>query len=85
VIYWDDESLGLALLRFGEHARVDEHAGQNDTLVACLEGSGFTSVGDEQEPLEAGQLVVWPRGVRHRLWTEDSTMTTLMVERPGAS
>jgi hypothetical protein len=28
---------------------------------------------------------VWPQGVPHRLWTEGSTMLTLMVERPAAS
>jgi len=83
VIFWDEESLGLALLRFGERATVDEHPGANDTLVACLEGSGFTSVGGETAPFAAGQLVTWPKGVPHRLWTEGSTMLTLMVERPG--
>ena len=31
----------------------------------------------------AGQFVVWPKGVRHRLWTEGTTMTTLMFERHG--
>jgi hypothetical protein len=35
----------------------------------------------EIAPLREGQQVQWPRGVTHRLWTEDSTMTTLMIER----
>jgi mannose-6-phosphate isomerase-like protein (cupin superfamily) len=83
VIFWDEQALGLALLRFGEHGTIHEHPGENDTLVACLEGRGFTSVGDETAPLEAGQHVTWPKGVPHRLWTEDSTMLTLMVERPS--
>jgi mannose-6-phosphate isomerase-like protein (cupin superfamily) len=84
VIFWDERALGLALLRFGEHGTVHEHPGENDTLVACIEGHGFTSVGGEQAPFEAGHLVTWPKGVPHRLWTEDSTMLTLMVERPTA-
>jgi len=32
-------------------------------------------------PLREEQQVRWPKGVPHRLWTEASTMTTLMVER----
>jgi hypothetical protein len=29
--------------------------------------------------------VVWPKDVPHRLWTEGSTMLTLMVERPASA
>ena len=50
--------------------------------MACIEGNGLTSVGDETAELRAGQIVIWPKGVTHRLWTEGSTMLTLMVERP---
>jgi quercetin dioxygenase-like cupin family protein len=78
-----DETLGLALLRFGEHGTIHEHPGPNNTVVSCLEGSGFTSVGGETAPIESGQIVHWPAEVPHRLWTEDSTMTTLMCERPA--
>jgi quercetin dioxygenase-like cupin family protein len=79
-----DETLGVALLRFGDHGTIHEHPGPNDTVVSCLEGSGFTSVGSETSPIESGQIVRWPSGVPHRLWTEDATMTTLMCERPAA-
>jgi quercetin dioxygenase-like cupin family protein len=79
----DSPELMLALLRFAEHGTIHEHPGPTDTLVACLEGGGFTSVGGETSPFEAGQTVRWPAGVPHRLWTEDSTMLTLMVERPA--
>jgi hypothetical protein len=37
-------------------------------------------VAGETAPLEEGQQARWPKGIPHRLWTEDSTMTTLMVE-----
>ena len=79
----DSHELMLALLRFAEHGTIHEHPGPTDTLVACLEGGGFTSVGDETSPFEAGQTVRWPAGVPHGLWTEGSTMLTLMVERPA--
>ena len=80
VLLWD-ETLGLALLRFGEHATIHEHPGENETVVFCLEGSGWTSVASESSEIRAGERVLWPAGVRHRLWTEATTMTTLMCER----
>ena len=61
-------------------ATIHEHPGENDTIVVCLEGEGYTSVAGETAALREGQQARWPRGVSHRLWTEDSTMTTLMVE-----
>lgn len=84
-VIFRDESLLLAVLRFSEDGTIHEHAGESDTVVACLEGSGYTSVGGETAPLSAGERVVWPADVEHRLWTEKSTMTTLMVERPTPS
>ena len=73
----------VAMLRFSRHATIHEHPGANDTLVVCVEGHGFTSVGGETAALRANERAFWPANVPHRLWTEDSTMTTLMVERWG--
>ena len=78
-----EAELFVAELRFTEHATIHEHPGERDTIVVCLAGVGFTSVGDEVVQLGEEQQIRWPKGVRHRLWTEDTTMTTLMVE--GAS
>lgn len=71
----------VAELRFSEHATIQPHPGQNDTIVVCIEGEGFTSVAGETVPLREDQQVRWPRGIVHGLWTEGSTMTTLVVER----
>jgi quercetin dioxygenase-like cupin family protein len=76
-----EDDFFVAELRFPAHATVHEHPGENDTIVVCLEGEGFTSVAGEVAPLREGQQVRWPKGVTHRLWTEDTTMRTLMVER----
>jgi quercetin dioxygenase-like cupin family protein len=73
----------IAVLRFARDATIWEHPGANDTLVVCLEGEGFTSVGEETARLREGERAFWPAGIRHRLWTEGTTMKTLMVERPG--
>jgi quercetin dioxygenase-like cupin family protein len=74
----------FSLLRFEPDGAIHEHPGEHDAYVACLEGEGWTSVGNERAQLRAGQFVVWPRGVLHRLWTEGTTMTTLMYERTDA-
>ena len=76
-----EDAFFLAQLRFGEHATIHEHPGPNDTIVVCLEGEGYTSVAGETSRLREGEQARWPKGVPHRLWTEGSTMTTLMVER----
>jgi len=80
-----EEDFFVAQLRFSEHATIHEHPGERDTVVVCLEGEGFTSVAGETAPLHEGEQVRWPKGIAHRLWTQDSTMTTLMVERANPS
>jgi quercetin dioxygenase-like cupin family protein len=75
-----EETFFVAQLRFAERATIDPHAGERDTIVVCIEGEGFTSVGDETAPFHNGQQVRWPRGIVHGLWTEGSTMSTLMIE-----
>jgi quercetin dioxygenase-like cupin family protein len=77
-----DEPVLLALLRFQPDGTINEHPGQTDTFVFCLEGEGWTSVGRERAQIHAGERVRWPKGIPHRLWTEGTTMTTLMFERP---
>ena len=76
-----EDDFFVAMLRFSQHATIHEHPGPNDTIVVCLEGEGLTSVEGATSPLRAGEQARWPKGVPHRLWTEDTTMVTLMVER----
>ncbi len=78
-----EDDFFVAMLRFEPEGTIHEHPGPNDTIVACIDGEGFTSVDGEVSRLKAGQQARWPKGVPHRLWTEDAPMTTLMVERPS--
>ena len=78
-----EEDFFVAELRFTENAAIDEHPGERDAIVVCIAGEGLTSVGPEVARLREEQQVRWPKGVPHRLWTEGTTMTTLMIE--GAS
>jgi quercetin dioxygenase-like cupin family protein len=74
--------LALAMLRFGPSSSIDEHPAPFPVDVICLDGVGLFSVDGEAAPLRAGERVLWPADHPHRLWTEDSSMTTLMVEHP---
>lgn len=76
------DGLAIAMLRFGPRATIHEHAASHMIEVVCLEGNGWTSVGDERVMIAAGKKVRWPANRPHRLWTEDSTMVTLMVDFP---
>ena len=71
----------VAMLRFAPGATIHEHPGANDTIVVCLEGEGLTSVAGQKSPLRAGEQARWPKSVPHRLWTEETSMVTLMIER----
>jgi quercetin dioxygenase-like cupin family protein len=76
-----EPDLSIAMLRFEPHATIHEHPGRSDTIVICLDGEGWTSVAGVTAHLHAGELVRWPKEVSHRLWTEGTEMTTLMLER----
>jgi quercetin dioxygenase-like cupin family protein len=73
--------IAVANLRFLPNASIDEHSASIEIDVICISGEGFVSVGKEVSPFRAGERVVWPAGVNHRLWTQHSEMETLMVER----
>jgi quercetin dioxygenase-like cupin family protein len=77
------EGIFLANLRFSSDATIDRHSAPYDIDVICLNGAGFTSVGEEVFAIHAGQTVRWPRDIDHCLWTDGTEMETLMVERYG--
>jgi quercetin dioxygenase-like cupin family protein len=75
--------IAIANLRFSLNATIDEHKAPYDIEVICVAGQGFVSVGDHSLPFHAGERIVWPAGINHRLWTERAEMETLMIERIG--
>ncbi len=75
-------NFALTLLRFAPRATIHEHPAGWPIDVYCLEGSGKFSLDGQVASISAGQRVRWPPNVSHRLWTENTTMTTLMVENP---
>lgn len=76
--------IAIANLKFAAQATIDEHSAPFEIDVICLAGEGFVSIDNDSSAFRAGDRVVWPMGVNHRLWTEGSEMETLMVERHGS-
>ena len=74
-------AIGIANLKFAANATIDEHSAPFEIDVICLDGEGFVSVDGKSSAFRAGERVVWPAGVNHKLWTQDVAMETLMVER----
>jgi quercetin dioxygenase-like cupin family protein len=70
----------VAMLKFEPRGTIHEHAAAWNVVAMCIEGSGWVSVGDEHAEFKAGQSVLWPAGKQHRLWTEEESMTTIMLE-----
>jgi quercetin dioxygenase-like cupin family protein len=62
---------------------MDEHSAPMAVLCVCIAGEGFVKVGDESSELYANQVVVWPAGKTHKLWTTDASMTVLLIHFPG--
>jgi quercetin dioxygenase-like cupin family protein len=74
------QHVSIAMLKFAENAEIHEHDAPIEIDVYCLEGEGMVRVAGEESVFKAGQRVHWPAGVQHKLWTDKTTMLTLMVE-----
>jgi quercetin dioxygenase-like cupin family protein len=74
----------LAELAFRPNSAIVPHSNPNLTYFVVIEGGGFVQVGEERTRVAAGEAIVWPPGVVHGAWTEDTPMRALVVEFPGA-
>ena len=75
------DGLVVANLRFGTDAEIDEHDAPMDIDAIIVSGSGYVLIDGVESEVSAGQIVRWPKGKSHKLWTASSTMETIMVER----
>ena len=70
----------VAILRLGERSHTDIHPAPYDIHVLCTEGAGFAMSGGKVTALSSGESVLWPKGEEHNIYTDSSSMTTIMVE-----
>ena len=81
-IHWDARG-GVAELVFSRGGRIEPHSNPNTTLFCVIEGGGWTSVGDEEIRIAAGEAAVWPAGEIHGAWTDLMTMRAIVIEFAG--
>lgn len=72
-----------AVFRLAPGGRIARHPATVPQLLAALEGSGWVS-GDDgvEEPLRAGEAVVWAAGEEHETRTDEG-LTVLILEGHG--
>ncbi|MEQ8691121.1 MAG: hypothetical protein RIC89_09850 [Pseudomonadales bacterium] len=75
-----DQRAVVAMLRLGEKSNTDIHPAPYDIHVLCIEGSGFAMCDGVVIAIASGESVLWPKGKEHNIYTEGSSMTTIMVE-----
>ena len=67
--------------RYEPGGEMQEHAAIDPILFMVIEGSGFLRLGGpdgETARVQAGDAVLWPAHVQHRVWTEDTTLTSIL-------
>lgn len=78
------DDLAVANLRFRRNATIDKHDAPFNIDVICIAGSGFVLIGEDTFGIKEGDTVRWPKDKQHCLWTEDTEMETIMIERHGS-
>jgi quercetin dioxygenase-like cupin family protein len=82
VVHSDGRGL-IAELAFRRGGRIAPHDNPNTTWFCVVEGGGWVQVGDERRRVGAGEAVLWPAGLTHAAWTDQTTMRAFVVEFSG--
>lgn len=73
----------ISELAFAPAGRIAPHDNPNTTWFCVIEGGGFVRVGDAEDRVAPGDAVLWPAGVTHAAWTEQTPMRVIVVELAG--
>ena len=73
----------VAELAFSRGGRIEPHSNPNTTYFCVIEGGGWTSVGDDEIRIAAGEAAIWPAGEVHGAWTDHMTMRAIVIEFAG--
>lgn len=71
-------------LAFSRGGRIEPHSNPNTTYFCVIEGGGWTSVGEDEIRIAAGEAAVWPAGELHGAWTDHMTMRAIVIEFAGS-
>lgn len=68
------------------HGSMDEHSADQPILFLVTKGSGFVRIGGpngETRQVSAGDAVLWPAGLDHKIWTEDEPLEAIVIDGPA--
>ena len=68
------------------HASMDEHSADVPILFLVTRGKGFVRIGGptgETQSVTAGDAILWPAGLDHKVWTEDETLDAIVIDGPA--
>jgi mannose-6-phosphate isomerase-like protein (cupin superfamily) len=68
------------------HSSMDEHSADGPILFLVIRGKGYVRIGGpsgESREVSAGDAVLWPSGVDHKVWTEDEPLEAIVIHGPA--
>jgi quercetin dioxygenase-like cupin family protein len=68
------------------HGSMHEHPANEPILILAMRGNGFVRIGGpegETRSVTAGEAVLWPGGLDHKVWTEDEPLEFILIHGPA--
>jgi quercetin dioxygenase-like cupin family protein len=68
------------------HGNMEEHSAEVPILFLVTEGKGFVRIGGpsgETREVTAGDAVLWPAGLDHMVWTENESLSAIVIDGPA--
>jgi quercetin dioxygenase-like cupin family protein len=80
-----NRSMAVVAMYFEPHGVLDEHSADVPILFLVTRGRGFVRIGGsdgETCAVAAGDAVLWPVGLDHKVWTEDESLDAITIDGP---
>ena len=68
------------------HGSMDEHSAAVPIIFLVTHGIGWVRIGGptgETRQVRAGDAVLWPAGLDHKIWTEDEPLEAIVIDGPA--
>jgi quercetin dioxygenase-like cupin family protein len=68
------------------HGYMDEHPAEEPVLFLVTRGRGFVRIGGptgETQSVTAGDAVLWPARLDHKIWAEDEPLEAILIHGPA--
>jgi quercetin dioxygenase-like cupin family protein len=76
----------VTAMYFEPHGVLDEHSADGPILFLVTRGRGFVRIGGpdgETREVMAGDAVLWPVRLDHKVWTEDESLDAITIDGPA--